>query len=135
MFTRNWYNDGTNDYGDLNTKHTEYVIFDCFINLHIGTIEYAKLMHSIIEMFDIEDEQIPILNVTKNNLNGKLWIMMTAITTTRIIIMITMKMTNSIKFCCFRYNSQNLQNSAQSNNGNENNNSNNNSNTNNGKRF
>ena len=102
--TSNVDNDDTIDYDDLNTEHTEYVIFDCFINLHIDTIEYAKLMDCIIEMF--------VLNLTKNNLNGKLWLMMTAITTTRIII-ITMKMTPNHQVLLFRHNLQNLQNSAQ----------------------
>ena len=68
--TPNVDNDGTMDYGDLNSEHTEYVIFDCFINLRTDTIEYAKLMDCIIEIFDIEDEQIHILNLTENNLNG-----------------------------------------------------------------
>ena len=55
------------DYGDFNGEYTEYVIFACFINLHIDTIEYSKLMDYIMNIFDIEDEQIRILNLRDSN--------------------------------------------------------------------
>ena len=65
--TSNADNDGIPDNVDLKSEHTEYVIFDCFINLHVDTIEYAKLMDCTIEIFDNEDEQIRILNLTDND--------------------------------------------------------------------
>ena len=49
-------NDATMDYMVI-------LIFDCFVNLHIDTIVYEKLMHCIINIFDIEDDQIRILNL------------------------------------------------------------------------
>ena len=56
--------DGAMDYGDFNSEQTEYVIFDCFINLHIDTIEY---LDCIMNIFDMEDEQIRALNLTDSN--------------------------------------------------------------------
>ena len=79
--TSNADNDGISDYVDLKSEHTEYVIFNCFINLHVDTIEYAKSVDCIIEIFDNEDEQIRILNLTDNDwkhwMAAKMWVLMT----------------------------------------------------------
>ena len=55
---------------NFHNEYTEYVMFDCFVKLHIDTIIYEKLMDCIINIFDIEDEQICNLNLTDGNDNN-----------------------------------------------------------------